>query len=75
MASKIKGRVYRAGRGTWVYEVWRGNKMFLTDNTGNWRTVYEACMRDVESLKRIYIAGHKLTKTWDEILSSTKNDL
>lgn len=83
--SRIRGRVYlkrryvsrdRFGRlrihSTWAYEVRVGKKVYLYDDTGDYDLVVAACIRDVASVRRIYRAGHRFARTWDEILEATR---
>lgn len=41
----VRGYIYRTRPGTWQYQVWAVNRLIATDNTGDWKTVYDTCRR------------------------------
>lgn len=70
----VRGKVRKSSPGTWTSEVFIGGKLYLTDNTGDWRVVYDICRRDVEALSRLLTAGHTFHQTWDEIIGAAVAD-
>lgn len=63
-----KGVVYKRGT-TWFHKVLdRSGKPVLMDNTGNWRVIFDACFEDVAVVRRIEGAGHRLERSYPEIV-------
>lgn len=66
--TRVKGRVWRARPGTWVYEVTVDGVVVLTDNTGSWSVMYAACWDDVKVAARVLSAGQQL-RPWADIMA------
>jgi len=61
------GHVYQVGR-QWHYEAQVGGVTYLRDDVRSWRKCVDLCLRDVMVLSRIYNAGHRLTRSYAEIV-------
>lgn len=65
---RAKGIVYKRGD-TWFCEVRdRSGKPVLMDNTGNWRVIFDTCLRDVFAVRRVENAGHRLKFSYPQIV-------
>jgi hypothetical protein len=63
-----RGIVFKRGD-TWFHEVRDSEgKPVLMDNTGDWRVIFEACLEDVAAVRRIERAGHRLTRSYPELV-------
>jgi hypothetical protein len=69
MRTKVRGRVFHRGRGTWAYEVLADDVVVLADNTGSWKIIFDACVRSVAAVDRVTNAGHHL-KSYASLMGS-----
>lgn len=65
MAEQVRARIWstpgRGKRRTWHYKVVRGDgKTVLYDNTGAFAPILRTALIEVEALRHMEIAGHKL---------------
>jgi hypothetical protein len=64
-----KGVVFKRGD-TWFHEVYdRSGRAVIMDNTGNWRVIFDTCVKDVYAVRRIERAGHKLQHSYPELVN------
>jgi hypothetical protein len=64
------GIVYKRGD-TWFHEVRDlSGKPVLMDNTGDWRVIFEECLKDVAVVRRIERAGHRLERSYPELVAA-----
>lgn len=68
---RARGRVFKRGN-TWRYEVLVGGKVVSADNTSHWRTIFDGCNEAVWAFDRALWTGHKIAKTWDELVDGAK---
>ena len=60
-------------RGTWFYEVYDSTgKVVLADNTNDWRKMFDAAFFDVGAVRRIERAGHKLARSYPQLVDGVK---
>lgn len=65
---KAKGFVAKRG-GTWYYRVDDSTgKYVLSDNTNNWRRMFDAAFRDAAAVRRIESAGHTLQYSYPQLV-------
>ena len=69
--STIRGVVRKRGS-TWHYEVFVGPKIVLADNTGSWEPMLQACNFDVAAVRRVIGAGHRLAKSWYDLVEEAQ---
>ena len=69
-----RGHVYKSG-GTWFFVVWADGRVVHADDTGNWRTVYDECYRSALAFDYVTNAGHRLKKSWSQIVDKAARDL
>lgn len=62
-----KGYVKKV-RGTWYYTVVANGKVVFSDNTCDWRRVFDDCLSDVLVAKRVTGAGHTFAKSFPELV-------
>lgn len=68
--SAVRGRVWKHGR-TWYYEVAVCGVVVMADNTNDFRKILDACCLDVAAVRRIVAAGHRLERSWDELVATS----
>ena len=54
-----RGHVYKAG-GAWYFEVLVNGRRIHADNTGHWRTIYDACRESTAAFDLVLATGHRL---------------
>jgi len=66
----MKAKAFIGKRGdTWKYVVFdRHGRHVLSDNTNNWRKMFDAAYFDTAAVRRIESAGHKLKHTYPELV-------
>ena len=71
----VTGRWWKAeGREWWHCETGVGDNIYLYNDAGSRSSVEADCKRDVDALARILGAGHKLTKTWPELVDEAREE-
>lgn len=66
--SLAKGTVVKRGS-AWHYIVRdRHGKYVLSDNTNDWRKIFDSCYFDTAAIRRIEGAGHKLRHSYPQLV-------
>lgn len=73
--STARARVFRRqGCRTWIEQLIDSDgKIVNEDNTGSWRVIFDQAIEDVWALRRIENTGHRLTKTWVEVVEESES--
>jgi hypothetical protein len=63
-----KAYVFKRRR-TWFYEVRDSEgRVLFADNTNDWRKIFDAAFRDATGLKIIERVGHRVEKSWSQLV-------
>lgn len=68
----MRGTVWKQGD-TWYYTVGTKNLVVAEDNTGNWRAVFDACFRCVVSFRDVTRRGHRIEKSYAQIVDEHRD--
>ena len=73
MRRRAKSFVWKDGE-TWYYCVNDGSegKTVLSDNTNNWRRMFDSAFFDTAAMRRIERAGHRLKKSYAQLVDEAQ---
>lgn len=70
--STAHGRVWQIIPGVWILEVRDSTgKVIDTDNTGDWRTVFDSAFAVTSAVRTIENIGHELIRDYEYLVSHT----
>jgi hypothetical protein len=70
----MRAKAFLRKRGdAWSYIVFDSTgKYVLSDNTGNWRKIFDAAYFDAAAIRRIEGAGHKLKHSYPKLVDKAR---
>jgi hypothetical protein len=66
----VKAKAFIGKRaGTWYYQVFDSTgKHVLSDNTNDWRKMFDAAFFDASAVRRLEGAGHKIKHSYTQLV-------
>lgn len=64
---QAKAVVYKRG-GTWYHDTYIGDRVVHSDNTGDWRIIFDQAFLSATAFDFVNRTGHRIRYSWKELV-------